>query len=85
MFINMKELKCVHESAYSMDLPMFAFIRKKKGKLFTFPYNTNHRRGVFLWTVLTPVLLTAPPLCEILLHTFNSLISLDFQRLVNSL
>ena len=26
----MKELKCFHESASSMDLPMFAFIRKKK-------------------------------------------------------
>ena len=49
MFINMKELKGVHEFASSTDLPIFCFYQKnKKGKLFILPYNTNHRRGVFL-------------------------------------
>ena len=45
MFINMKELKCVHESASSTDLPMCLLLpkkKKKKVKLFILPYNTNH-------------------------------------------
>ena len=38
MFINMKELKCVHESASSTDLPMCLLLPKKKKKKLSFSF-----------------------------------------------